>query len=108
MLCQQKKLRCDPFEWVYEGLDPLLLPAVISKRKGIPLSLAIAAGAVARRLEMYVQLICADDSQIPGTSSGQSPLHSSADTSDYLSALVFGVCACTAHKPMRQDGMQSP
>eukprot|EP00878_Enallax_costatus_P015726 GHUV01016477.1.p1 GENE.GHUV01016477.1~~GHUV01016477.1.p1 ORF type:complete len:254 (+),score=94.63 GHUV01016477.1:907-1668(+) len=70
VLCQQNKLRCDPFEWVYEGLDPLLLPAVISKGKGIPLSLAIAAGAVARRLGMDVQLVCADDSQIPGTASG--------------------------------------
>lgn len=79
VLCHQNKFRCDPFEWVYEGLDPLMLPAVVTKRKGIPLSLAVAAGAVARRLGMDVQLVCADDSQVPGTASGMvefSPLHS--------------------------------
>ncbi|WIA13527.1 hypothetical protein OEZ85_007099 [Tetradesmus obliquus] len=67
---QQGRLRCDPFEWVYDGLAPLMLPQVLQTRKGIPLSLAVLAGAVARRLSMQLQLLCADDSQLPGTASG--------------------------------------
>uniref|UniRef100_A0A383WP88 Protein SirB1 N-terminal domain-containing protein n=1 Tax=Tetradesmus obliquus TaxID=3088 RepID=A0A383WP88_TETOB len=67
---QQGRLRCDPFEWVYDGLAPLMLPQVLQTRKGIPLSLAVLAGAVARRLGMQLQLLCADDSQLPGTASG--------------------------------------
>ncbi|KAF6251695.1 hypothetical protein COO60DRAFT_1558044, partial [Scenedesmus sp. NREL 46B-D3] len=65
------RLRCDPFEWVYDGLAPLLLPQVLQTRKGLPLSLAVVAGAVARRLGMPLQLLCADDSQLPGTASGE-------------------------------------
>jgi regulator of sirC expression with transglutaminase-like and TPR domain len=44
---------------------------VLQTRKGLPLSLAVLAGAVARRLGMQLQLLCADDSQLPGTASGE-------------------------------------
>jgi regulator of sirC expression with transglutaminase-like and TPR domain len=44
---------------------------VLQTRKGIPLSLAVLAGAVGRRLGMQLQLLCADDSQQPGTASGE-------------------------------------
>jgi hypothetical protein len=33
---QQGRLRCDPFEWVYDGLAPLMLPQV---RTGVVFSL---------------------------------------------------------------------
>ena len=44
------KLKYEPFEWVYEGLSPLLLPKVLKNRKGTPAALAIAAAAVGRRV----------------------------------------------------------
>ncbi|KAG7668599.1 hypothetical protein Ndes2526B_g03781 [Nannochloris sp. 'desiccata'] len=46
------KLKYEPFEWVYEGLNPLLLPKVLRKRKGTPAALAVAAAAVGRRVNV--------------------------------------------------------
>jgi hypothetical protein len=46
------KLKYEPFEWVYEGLGPLLLPKVLKKRKGTPAALAIAATAIARKINL--------------------------------------------------------
>lgn len=42
LLQSRSRLRCDAIEWVYDGLGPLLLPDVLRRRKGVPLSLAIA------------------------------------------------------------------
>lgn len=42
LLQSRSRLRCDAIEWVYDGLGPLLLPDVLRRRKGAPLSLAIA------------------------------------------------------------------
>jgi Transglutaminase-like superfamily len=46
------KLKYEPFEWVYEGLSPLLLDKVLRKRKGTPAALAIAATAIGRRVNI--------------------------------------------------------
>jgi len=48
----ETKLKYEQSEWVYEGLDPLLLPKVLRKRKGIPGALAMAAAAVGRRVNV--------------------------------------------------------
>eukprot|EP00775_Hariotina_reticulata_P004608 gene4608-4862_t len=71
VLFQEHKLRCDPFEWVYDGLAPLLLPDVLQTRKGIPLSLSLITAAVARRLDLPLQLLCAEHTQMPGTALGK-------------------------------------
>eukprot|EP00892_Ulva_mutabilis_P010344 jgi/Ulvmu1/7682/UM038_0113.1 len=39
-----------PFEWVYEGYRPLLLPDVVGLRRGAPLALAVVTLCVLRRL----------------------------------------------------------
>ena len=43
------KLKYEPFEWVYDGLSPILLPDVLARRRGAPLALAAVAAAVGRR-----------------------------------------------------------
>lgn len=48
VLYRQNRLRYEPFEWVYEGLKPLLLEDVLKRRKGTPAALAMAAAAVGR------------------------------------------------------------
>lgn len=50
VLYRQQRLKHEPFEWVYEGLQPLLLPPRLQRRKLAPLSLATVAAAVAWRL----------------------------------------------------------
>ena len=50
LFVDDKPFRYEPFEWVYDGLAPLLLPDVLRTRRGIPLSLAIMICSVARRL----------------------------------------------------------
>ena len=50
MLTRQHKFRYKPFEWLYEGLDPLLLQPVLEKRQGIPLTLAVLYCSVGLRL----------------------------------------------------------
>lgn len=50
VLYEDTKLRADPFEWVYEGLAPMLLSDVLQRRSGAPAALAIAAAAVGRRV----------------------------------------------------------
>jgi hypothetical protein len=49
-LYQQQRFKFEPFEWVYEGLDPLLLPPRLQRRKLAPLTLAVVAAGVGRRL----------------------------------------------------------
>jgi Transglutaminase-like superfamily len=55
---------------VYDGLAPVLLPAVLERRRGAPIALALAAGAVARRVGLHVALVCVDDEQLPGLQQG--------------------------------------
>ena len=43
------KFKYEPFEWVYEGMKPLLLEDVLRMRKGTPAALAMAVAAVGRR-----------------------------------------------------------
>jgi hypothetical protein len=50
VLYRQYRLKHEPFEWVYEGLAPLLLPPTLPRRKLAPLTLATVAAGVARRL----------------------------------------------------------
>jgi hypothetical protein len=64
------KLRNAPFEWVYDGLAPALLPQVLHTSKGMPLSLALAAAGVGSRLGMQLQLVCAPEQQQASTRSG--------------------------------------
>jgi hypothetical protein len=70
VLFRQAKLRNAPFEWVYDGLAPALLPAVLAKAKGMPLSLALAAAGVGHRAGIALQLLCAPDQQQSSTQSG--------------------------------------
>ena len=50
VLYRQQRFKHEPFEWVYEGLHPLLLPQRLQRRKLAPLTLATVAAGVARRL----------------------------------------------------------
>lgn len=51
-----RSLRFDapPFEWVYEGYKPLLLPDVVALRRGAPIALAVVVICVLRRLGLAV------------------------------------------------------
>lgn len=55
------RYRYRPFEWVYEGLKPLLLPDVLRRRRGAPLSLAVLVAAVGRRVGLALTPIPAAD-----------------------------------------------
>lgn len=70
VLFKQAKLRNAPFEWVYDGLAPALVPQVLATGKGMPLSLALVAAAVARRLGVQMQLLCAPEDMGSTTASG--------------------------------------
>lgn len=50
VLYRQQRFKFEPFEWVYEGLAPLLLPARLARRKLAPVTLAAVAAGVGRRL----------------------------------------------------------
>jgi regulator of sirC expression with transglutaminase-like and TPR domain len=58
-------------EWVYDGLAPLMLPDVLRRRKGIPIALALAAAALARRLGAGARLVCARDAEVLTTEAGE-------------------------------------
>ncbi|KAI3424261.1 hypothetical protein D9Q98_009615 [Chlorella vulgaris] len=49
-LYSHQRFKYEPFEWVYEGLQPLLLPQQLQRRKLAPLTLAVVAAGVGRRL----------------------------------------------------------
>lgn len=74
VLFEQAKLRNAPFEWVYDGLAPALLPRVLQRSKGMPLALALVAAGVARRLGMQAQLLCAPEGLQSSTASGERQL----------------------------------
>ena len=46
---KKHRIRFEPFEWVYDGLKPLLLPDILQTRKGMSHSLAALYCCVARR-----------------------------------------------------------
>jgi hypothetical protein len=70
VLFKQAKLRNAPFEWVYDGLAPALLPQVLARSKGMPLALALVVAAVARRLGVRMRLLCAPEAIQSSTASG--------------------------------------
>ncbi|KAG1678013.1 hypothetical protein FOA52_000808 [Chlamydomonas sp. UWO 241] len=55
------RLRHEAVEWVYDGLRPLTLAGLLSERRGVPLSLALAFVAVARRLGVPAVPVCCAD-----------------------------------------------
>jgi hypothetical protein len=65
------KFKFEPLEWVYDGLSPLLLPHVLSRRKGIPLALALVVAGAARRLGLPTRLVCAHDGEVLTTAPGE-------------------------------------
>jgi hypothetical protein len=71
VLFKQAKLRNAPFEWVYDGLAPALLPQVLARSKGMPLALALVVAAVARRLGVRMRLLCAPEAIQSSTASGE-------------------------------------
>lgn len=65
-----------PFEWVYDGLKPLLLPDVLERRRGTPLTLAVLAAGVGRRAGLPLVPLPGDGSGVPltgGVESGGRP-----------------------------------
>jgi hypothetical protein len=52
VLYRRRRLRHEPFEWVYDGLQPLWLADVVRRRKGSPAALAVLAAAVGRRADV--------------------------------------------------------
>ena len=54
----KRPFRYEPFEWVYDGLAPLLLPDVLRKRRGVPISLAVVLCGVAHRLGLTAVPFC--------------------------------------------------
>ncbi|KAK9827465.1 hypothetical protein WJX74_003759 [Apatococcus lobatus] len=46
---RKHRIRFEPFEWVYDGLKPLLLPDILETKKGMSHSLAALYCCVARR-----------------------------------------------------------
>ena len=56
---QDLKFRQEPFEWVYDGLSPLLLDEVLANKKGMSASLAALYTAVGRRLGFHLIPECA-------------------------------------------------
>ncbi|GIL53826.1 hypothetical protein Vafri_9466 [Volvox africanus] len=75
VLFHQLKFRHEPVEWVYDGLAPALLPQVVKRRRGIPLSLAILYCCVARRLGVSAAPVKAAAGGAPGISEGPAALH---------------------------------
>eukprot|EP00198_Chlamydomonas_reinhardtii_P010478 XP_001699815.1 predicted protein [Chlamydomonas reinhardtii] len=74
-LFYELKFRHEPVEWVYDGLAPALLPQVITRRRGVPLSLAVLYCAVCRRLGLAAVPIKAGSGGAPGVAEGPAALH---------------------------------
>lgn len=51
VICHEMDLKQQPYEWVYDGLKPLLVDTIFGTRKGTHISLAALYCAVGRRLE---------------------------------------------------------
>ena len=50
VLFEKHRFRQSPFEWVYDGLSPVLLPDVVESRKGLSIVLAAIYVMVAKEL----------------------------------------------------------
>ena len=57
VLFRDKRLKQEPYEWVYDGLQPLMVSDVLRTGKGMALSLALIYAFVARRLGLALGLI---------------------------------------------------
>ncbi len=67
MIHGELRFRQDPYEWVYDGLKPLLLDGLLQTHKGIHISLASLYCAVARRLGCAIYPRTAPESTFPST-----------------------------------------
>lgn len=105
MLFKHAKLRNAPFEWVYDGLAPALLPQVLQRGKGMPLSLALVAAGVARRLGVKVQLLCAPEGMQSSIASGGACVGSAVGWS--LPALVQVLLQCLGDLVGRWAGVHT-
>ncbi len=65
------KFKYEAVEWVYDGLAPMLLPDVLVRRKGIPLTLALVYCLLAQRLGVPTSLVCVNDAQAPSALEGR-------------------------------------
>ncbi|GLC36810.1 hypothetical protein PLESTB_000780600 [Pleodorina starrii] len=74
-LFHQRRFKHEPVEWVYDGLAPALLPQVLRRQRGIPLSLAVLYCSVARRLGVPAAPVKAAAGFGPGVSEGPATLH---------------------------------
>ncbi|KAG2436490.1 hypothetical protein HXX76_006790 [Chlamydomonas incerta] len=74
-LFHELKFKHEPVEWVYDGLAPALLPQVITRRRGVPLSLAVLYCAVCRRLGLAAAPVKAGSGGAPGVAEGPASLH---------------------------------
>ena len=83
VLYRQHRLRYEPFEWVYDGLQPLLLPEVLKRRKGAPIVLAGLAAAVGRRLGLPLLPVPGESAEQAAAS--QQPSTAAAQQSELLS-----------------------
>ncbi|KAI8114476.1 hypothetical protein M9434_002598 [Picochlorum sp. BPE23] len=54
----------EPFEWLYEGLSPILLTHVMQTRKGTPAALALALSAIGSKVGIYLLPMPLDDSDL--------------------------------------------
>lgn len=64
------KLKHETVEWVYDGVSPGLLPAVLAKRKGVPFSIALVYYLIAQRLGLAAELVPASPRQSSTASGG--------------------------------------
>lgn len=49
ILYTRERLKYEPYEWVYDGLAPIVLEDILRRRKGAPIALAIIAAGIAKR-----------------------------------------------------------
>ena len=65
VICGQADYKEKPYEWVYDGLKPLLLDGVLEMNKGVHISLAALYCAVGRRLSCSLMPAIATRTGIP-------------------------------------------
>ena len=68
----QHKFRYKPFEWLYEGLKPLLLHTVLERREATPLTLAVLYCSVGLRLGIPLL-----PQRVPPPATGEACAHAS-------------------------------
>jgi len=50
IIYKDMKFKYEPFEWLYEGLDPILVSHLLQRKKGTPASLALCLSALGDRV----------------------------------------------------------